>query len=65
MCNKSDILYLQLTLDIELKVRVVNGETRNYRNWAEINIDSASDYGFGETDEDSTPDCLFQGRLSQ
>ena len=44
----------QTTLNLVL--RVDDALQRQYRNWAEISDDSSEDYGFGETDEDSTPD---------
>ena len=50
-------------LTIQLKIE--DPRLRPFRNWSEITDDSSGDYGFGETDEDSTPDCMFQGRLSQ
>ncbi len=42
------------TKTISLILRVDNASQGDYRNWAEISSDSASDYG--TTDEDSTPD---------
>ena len=42
------------TQTLSLVLRVDDATTRDYRNWAEIISDSASD--FGVTDEDSTPD---------
>ena len=42
------------TRDLSLLLRVDDATQSDYRNWAEISSDSASD--FGVTDEDSTPD---------
>ena len=39
---------------ITITLEVLDGLSSDYRNWAEISDDSASDYG--TTDEDSTPD---------
>jgi len=42
------------TKTLTLTLRVLDGLSSDYRNWAEISEDSSEDYG--TTDEDSTPD---------
>ncbi len=44
----------EITLSVSVTITDVRGD--DYRNWAEISADSATDYGADVADDDSTPD---------